>query len=407
MKTLVIIHQYFNFPSETGSTRTYHFAQIMRSRGWRVIVVSGVLDHGTKKKTGVFKKDGLTIIRRQINFANKDKFYIRIVKFMIFSVFAFAALLRIRSKIVFISSTPLTIVIPALLYKCITGNRYTLEVRDVWPEVPVALGVLRNRLLIKLSKVLEYLAYKNASAIVALSSGMSTSILRTCSKVTPIVVPNGVNAQAEMFVESIDDMMPKRVLDILNNRKEFMCYTGTFGHVNDMVFMTELMIAYTSKNSEIHFVLLGTGQEFEICKSLVERAGQKDRIIILPQSSKQVAFLITEKAIASFCFVRPIAELFNNSANKVPESLGLGTPVILNYQGWQSELLDEHNLSFVVKSRDISQACSELTSIHEMLAGTHRSSLKKRCQKLAYEAFDLNKTFEPVVQKLEEMCDEI
>lgn len=410
MKKLVLLHQYFNFPSEAGSIRTYHFAQIMRSRGWRVIVVSGVLDQGIEKQTGVFRKDGLITIRRPINFSNKDKFYTRIMRFLTFSMMSFFILCRIRAKIVFVSSTPLTIAIPALFYKILTSHRYVIEVRDVWPEVPVALGVLKNRILIKLAKALEYLAYNNATAIVALSSGMSASIVKTCGRVKPIVVPNGISAQTELNFESEIVEMPKPLANIFNSDVPFMCYTGTFGHVNDMVFLTELLISYTSSNLEINFILLGNGKEFETCKSLVEREGLGDRIVIIPQSSKEVAFLITKQAIASFCFVRPIRELFNNSANKVPESLCLGTPVIMNYRGWQSELLDEHNLSFVIESREIPKACVELASIHEKLLDSghilKHNSLEIRCQKLAFEVFDLKKNFEPVVQKLEKMYDE-
>ena len=74
------------------------------------------------------------------------------------------------------------------------------------------------------------------------------------------------------------------------------------------------------------------------------------------------------------------------------------------------DLLDKHELSFVIDSRNISDACAELSLIHRQIValntGKNRNSLKKR-QKLAFDVFDLNKTFEPVVQKLEKMYDEI
>ncbi len=411
MKRLVVLHQYFNFPLESGSTRTYHFAQIMRAKGWRVIVVSGVLEQGISKRTGVFKQDGLAIIRKPINFSNKDAFLRRIYSFFLFSIISFFLLLRIRSKLVFVSSTPLTIAIPVIVYKLITGRRYILEVRDVWPELPIALGVLKNRFLISCAKLLEFLAYKHASTVVSLSPGMTTSINRRCKTITPIEVPNGFIPQKVTIAELDADKVPKHISRILNDDLPFMCYTGTFGHVNDMVFMTRLMIQYSSINSEIHFILIGAGRDFAECSNLVDHAGLKERIVILPQATKEIAFLVTKKAIASFCFVQPIPELFNNSANKIPESLGLGTPVILNYKGWQSELLKKYELSFVVESRDISQACVELELMHQKIIASntskYKNSLETRCQKLAFDIFDLNKTFKPVVENLEKMNDEI
>jgi hypothetical protein len=79
---------------------------------------------------------------------------------------------RLKSDKLFVTSTPLTVAIPALIYKFVKRKPFVFEVRDVWPEVPVSLGVIKNKVLIKFASFLEKLAYKHAEHIVSLSPDM-------------------------------------------------------------------------------------------------------------------------------------------------------------------------------------------------------------------------------------------
>ena len=71
-----------------------------------------------------------------------------------------------KKDLIYATSTPLTVAIPALLLKLFLGKKYLFEVRDLWPEVPIQLGYLKNRFLIFLSYSLEYLAYYFSSAVI-------------------------------------------------------------------------------------------------------------------------------------------------------------------------------------------------------------------------------------------------
>ena len=60
------------------------------------------------------------------------------------------------ADIIFASSTPLTIGLPALAARWIKGVPFIFEVRDLWPELPVAMGVIKNPILIKTLSLLEW-----------------------------------------------------------------------------------------------------------------------------------------------------------------------------------------------------------------------------------------------------------
>ena len=52
------------------------------------------------------------------------------------------------------------------------------EVRDVWPDIPIQLGIIKNKLLIWCLKKFEQSCYRNANHIVALSDGMKKNIIK-------------------------------------------------------------------------------------------------------------------------------------------------------------------------------------------------------------------------------------
>ena len=52
------------------------------------------------------------------------------------------------------------------------------EVRDMWPQLPIALGAIKFKPLIKILKWLEYKIYKESEKIIALSDGMKNEIFK-------------------------------------------------------------------------------------------------------------------------------------------------------------------------------------------------------------------------------------
>ena len=65
------------------------------------------------------------------------------------------------------------------------------EVRDLWPDVPIAMKILKNPFLIYLAKSLELWAYKHSNSIVALSPQMKKGIVSKKIDAKKIaVIPN-------------------------------------------------------------------------------------------------------------------------------------------------------------------------------------------------------------------------
>ena len=61
-----------------------------------------------------------------------------------------------RADLVLATSTPLTIGIPAIIKKLFHRTPYIFETRDIWPEVVIAIGAMKNLILQRILYILEY-----------------------------------------------------------------------------------------------------------------------------------------------------------------------------------------------------------------------------------------------------------
>ena len=64
--------------------------------------------------------------------------------------------------LVFATSTPLTAGIPGIIARWIKRKPFVFEVRDLWPELPKAMGILTNPFLLTAMKSLEWPTYRSA-----------------------------------------------------------------------------------------------------------------------------------------------------------------------------------------------------------------------------------------------------
>jgi glycosyltransferase involved in cell wall biosynthesis len=175
---IAYLHQYFKFPNETGGTRSFDLSNGFLKIGHDVDIITSTSNKmKSKNRWFELKKGELKVNYIYLPYSNKMTYLKRVVVFLKFTWFSSLKLLSLNSDIVLATSTPLTIGIPALIKKWFHKTPYIFEVRDVWPEVPIAVGAVKNKFFKKVFFWLEYLIYKNSSAIIPLSVDMKYSII--------------------------------------------------------------------------------------------------------------------------------------------------------------------------------------------------------------------------------------
>lgn len=350
--TITYLHQYFKFPNESGGTRSYDLAKRFAANGHKVEVVTTTSDvsYKTSEKWTTINRDGITVHYIYIPYDNQLSYLDRIIVFIKFMYQSTFKCLSIKSDCILATSTPLTIGIPALINKWKSKTPYIFEVRDVWPEVVIAVGAIKNKLVQKLLYKLEKTIYNNASAIVPLSSDMKHSIvsrypnlqnkeIKVIENISEIDRFNTENLPSKSFLK--EKGIPEGKFAVL--------YAGTFGTVNGIDYVIELAEKTISIDPNIIYILIGSGQKKD---EVIEQAQDKNvlnkNVFILDSiSKKDLPFIYSEIQMGS-SFVTNIPELWANSANKFFDTLAAAKPILINYGGWQKEVIETDNVGYVL-----------------------------------------------------------
>lgn len=338
---IIYLHQYFNTPTMSGGTRSYEMGRRMVDAGFDVHMVTSYRDNGTSQ-TGWFSTEeaGICVHWYPVPYSNEMGYVSRIKAFLSFAWAARRKAIELEGDIVFATSTPLTIALPAIPAARKKGVPMVFEVRDLWPEMPIAVGALKNPILRFAAKVLERWAYRNSDAIIALSPGMKSGIVRTGYPEERVaVIPN--SCDNEEFRRNDGSAESFRSARHWLGDKPLLVYTGTFGAVNGVSFMIPVASELLKLGSDVRILLVGEGAEKDLVTRQAELAGVLNNNLFIENGlpKKDIPALLSAADVASVLFI-DLPEMRVNSANKFFDALAAGTPVMLNYGGWMHDLVE-------------------------------------------------------------------
>lgn len=354
---ILYLHQYFVSPTEAGGTRSYELARRLVARGHDVTLITSsahlpqyALD-GRRQRVML---DGIELIVLPVEYDNSMSYARRIRSFLKFAAAAAAEAARHRADVVFATSTPLTIAVPGLAARMMTRAPMVFEVRDLWPEVPIAMGALRSPLTRAAARGLEWVAYHGAREVVALSPGMADGVAKQgIPRERITVIPNGCDV--DLFSVTHEDALAYRQREFpqLRDDQPLCLYAGTLGKAHDPGWIVELAARMRHVNPEVRFALVGKGAHAEDIKVRAQRAGVLDRNLWVrgPVAKQDMPKLLGSASMAISTML-PMPELEHNSANKFFDALAAGLPVAINYGGWQAKLLRGRGAGMVLDRAD-------------------------------------------------------
>jgi len=343
---ILYIHQHFATPAGSTGTRSYEFARRWVKAGHKVTLIAGHYDVGGLQVAGaLYRKqniEGINIIIVGTKYSNKQSYLRRVTSFLSFCLFSIYAGLRIKKiDVIYASSTPLTVGIPAMMIKWAKHIPFVFEVRDQWPEIPIELGIITNRFLIKILLWLEKTIYRNCSSLIALSPGQADGIRAVLTKEKPItVIPN--SCDTDVFMPDIDGSAVRQKRGW--GDKLVLLHTGAMGKVNGLDFVIEAA-ERLKDHSDIVFVLIGDGNQKPFLESKVKKLDLAN-VEILPSVPKQQLPEILAAADIALVVIANYPIIEHNCANKFFDGLSAGVPVLLNYSGWQRKILEGKKCGF-------------------------------------------------------------
>jgi glycosyltransferase involved in cell wall biosynthesis len=380
---ILYFYQYFTTPKGAWGTRVYEFARRWAKAGDRVTVITSVYDKSDLKPEGLisrFNVDGIDVRVINIRLSNKHGKAVRVFTFAVYALMSCWYALVLPADVVVSSSGPITVGLPGLVAHYIRRRPLVFEVRDLWPEGSIQIGMVRNKLVIRLARFFERLCYRASTTVVALSEGMADWIRQRYGIENIEVVPN---ASDNELVASVNGSLK---MPAWSKNKKLVLYTGTLGLQDDcgqILEVAKILELRGARNLEI--VVIGDGKE----RAMLEK--KKDELKLsnvqfLGLISKEDVMRWLKLACCSLFVVKDLPYLATASPNKLFDAFAAGVPVIQTTQGWIKDLLERERCGITVPPQNaeaMATAVLELTTDN-----TLQRILGNNCRRVAKELFD-------------------
>jgi glycosyltransferase involved in cell wall biosynthesis len=377
---VLYFHQHFSTPAGTTGTRSYEMARALISRGHRVTMVCGSSAGGATRLSGTPRRgiregdvDGIHVVEVCLPYSNHDGLAKRSLTFIRFALRSVAIALRTKYDVLFATSTPLTAALPGIaMWLLKPGHPFVFEVRDLWPELPREMGIIKNPLVLAAMSLLEWLAYNCANACIGLSPGIVEGIRHRCSPRKAVaMIPNGCDLYAFRPVPRQRGIADKRGL-----RAAFM---GAHGIANGLDAVLDAARVLKARNrSDIEILFIGDGRLKPKLAARVRREGLDNCRFLDPVPKTALTEMMADIDVGLMILANVPAFYYGTSPNKFFDYISAGLPVINNYPGWLADLIDEHQCGIAVPPEnphafaDALEALTDGPDLRESMAGRAR-----------------------------------
>ena len=340
-------------------------------------------------------RDGIDVIRIRNRYDNDMGTARRIISFLTFMTISTVVSLRQKNiDLIFATSTPLTVGIPALINKLIRRHNYVFEVRDLWPEFPIQMGAVKSTAAIRALRYYERTIYKHASLIVALSPGMKGPIDTLGFAAKTIMIPNMAKPK-EFFPRPSD----KSVLDQfgINSESLKIVYFGSLGRANNIPHLVREIQYASEQNLPVQFLIIGEGAMGEQAQKDLSEVSNEKYIFLGMQNMENVSAIVNECQISVTSFLNlPILE--TNSPNKFLDSLSAGKPSVINVHGWIKDLVEQHECGFYTNPEIRGDLVEKSLELYQ--DQTRYSRYCENSRALALSEFDRSKLAKQLVNSI-------
>jgi glycosyltransferase involved in cell wall biosynthesis len=394
---ILYLHQFFMTREGSGGTRSYEFARRLVAAGHEVTMVTAGTQtpgqsrtHSGRNRPGVRDVDGIRVVEARGGYGDYVRatgvgYGRRLLGFARFACSATVAALRApRPDVVFATSPPLTMALPAITAARRWRAPLVFEVRDLWPEAPIQMGALRAPLAQRAARRLERAVYRSATEIVALSPGMRDGIVAAGADPDLVtLIPNA--SDLDVFSPDLDPGDLREALGV--GADDFLCaYFGTMGEANDLTQVVEAaalldacaggrgadvgspdVVGGDAAGGEederrVVFVLQGDGKRRAALEAEVDRRGLGN-VVFAPAGDKRAAARLAAASDACMTIFKNVPILATNSPNKLFDTFAAGRPAVVNTDGWQRALVEEHEAGVYAPPGDPAELAEQVRAL--------------------------------------------
>ncbi len=390
MASILFLTSYYPPEKGAAASRISQYAQHLVQRGHQVTVLTTVPNYPSGVVPPEYRgkllqeemRAGVRVVRAWSYTSPNRGFFRRVLAHLSFGCLAplLGGHAVGRPDVMIVESHPLFNAIAGRLLARWKGCPFIFTVSDLWPESAVQLGVLRNRLLIRLSEWLEWSSYRRASVVWALTEGIRDNLLgRGLEPEKVFFLTNGVDT-SKFYPRSQAEARA-----LLGWDEAFtVLYAGTHGISHGLNTLLEAA-EQLRDCSAIRIRMVGDGgAKAELVAEARRR--QLDQVIFMdPQPHEQIPWLLAA-ADVSLIMMRKLPLFEGALPCKMYEALACGRPILLAVAGEARRLAEEAGAAIYVEPENPTALARAIRYLYENPALAQQ--LGQRGRQLAEERFD-------------------
>ena len=268
---LLLLHQHFAEENDSVGIRFNEMTRIWSEQGHDITVLAGMMHANKTVKRSEYKgkyivhkqHERVSVWRCHVSETYNKNFLGRLWGYFSF-VFSstWAGLFKVKSRfdLILCTSPPLFLGITAYILSRIKGVPYVFEVRDLWPESAIDMGIVTNKLIIRFAYWFEKQVYKRACLINVLTLAFRDSLIQNKKAPTEkiIFIPNAADFSISDEVMASFNPVEFRKEHGINDRF-VITYVGAHGVANHLIQLLDT--AELLPDTNVLFQLIGTGME--------------------------------------------------------------------------------------------------------------------------------------------------
>jgi len=375
MARVLYVSQYFVSGDQPGGVRHWQHCRALARAGHDVTVVTSYVQHKERTIPEEYRgrrivrstEDGLDVVRTYSTPGYGRDLRSRLSNYGTFALWSLIAELRLpRPDVVVASSPSLPAAAAAAAVARARRSRFLLEVRDLWPDSAVAMGLVANPRVIDAARRMEHYCYRRADRIVALTEGIRDGIIASG------VVPAG---RVSLITNGVDlDVVPDPAApaDVPVRDDAFVAmFVGAHGTYSSL----ETVLGAADRlrdDPRIQVVLVGGGDRKPALEQQAADMGLPNVTFIDPVPKRQVPAYL---ARAGLCLL-PYQDraLFAGALpNKVFDYLAAGRPILASAPvGELTRLVDAAGCGWNVAPEDPAAMATAIREATADPAGARR-----------------------------------
>jgi colanic acid biosynthesis glycosyl transferase WcaI len=329
---ILLLSTYFQPESASNGILMTLLSEELTRQGHQVTVITGMPHYDNNCVLPAYRRRLWARERRGAIRVNRVYLYVptkktqvlgRLLNYLSFNVTSLVAGLLVgKHDILLVPSPPLTNGITGWLLSRYYGIPFIYNVQDIYPDVAVRLGILKNQRLIRLFERMELLVYGKTTAISVISDGFARNLQRKGVPDAKLkVIPNFID---DTFVKPLPRCNSFSEEHDLDNRFVAL-FAGNIGLSQGMDAVIDAA-ALLQHVPQILFVIVGNGASRQGLMQRAEQLGLSNALFLPFQPYERIPEMY---ATADVCLIPLRRGLTEDSVpSKLFSIMGAGRPVI-------------------------------------------------------------------------------